>query len=413
MTLRGSRIEKWSLIGAAVFAVLTFDIETPKWTILQFAVFAVPLFALRNSSENQTIWVIWGSIFYVIQSLLLPLLIDDDFKTLHPNLNLTLNVKGGIPGISGDQHISTDYRGFRTTKNIDYSASNSFRIFAIGGSTTEEIHIDDRDTWPNLLQQSLDHKKSINVEVINTGLSGLRANNHVATLRKDRGPTSQGRNLSPGINDWNHHITSHFSTPPSYPERLLELISRFRDKFKLKNTPLGNAIAWIYGALKATVKGNAGDRGKIIDDFGEYYTNQRGSLDRNTKYSFKPENVAADYARSLGEISEMCKQNNIKCGFITQPTGYQASASEAYKNGFWMTPPNKDYTLDFESMVYLASLYNGYLKQFANEHGHYLRDAADKLTPTYDNFFDDAHFNTAAGAKDGANRKRMLSEHSQ
>jgi hypothetical protein len=37
--------EQWAIIGAAVFSIRTFDLESPKWTILQFALFVVPQFA--------------------------------------------------------------------------------------------------------------------------------------------------------------------------------------------------------------------------------------------------------------------------------------------------------------------------------------------------------------------------------
>jgi hypothetical protein len=66
-----------------------------------------------------------------------------------------------------------------------------------------------------------------------------------------------------------------------------------------------------------------------------------------------------------------------------------------------MTPPNKNYTLTFDNMVHIASLYNEYLKEFAKRNGHYLCDAAAKLTPTYDNFYDDCHFNTAGAYRMG------------
>jgi len=39
-----------------------------------------------------------------------------------------------------------------------------------------------------------------------------------------------------------------------------------------------------------------------------------------------------------------------------------------------MTPPWATYTFDFESMIHIASLYNGFLRSFAAQEGHPLCD---------------------------------------
>jgi hypothetical protein len=62
-----------------------------------------------------------------------------------------------------------------------------------------------------------------------------------------------------------------------------------------------------------------------------------------------------------------------------------------------MTPPNQDYTLDFENMTEIAQLYNSFLTEYATSNHHYLCDTAE-LTPTVNNFYDECHFNTQ-GAK--------------
>lgn len=392
------RIVKLAIIAAAIFGVFTTNFESTKWIALQLALFGLPLVAIVYPSENRLIWAFWGSMFLVLQALLPPLLGNDDFKTLTPNFRKVVDVKGGFPGIHGPQLITTDFKGFRTTKNVDYTGNDSFRIFAIGGSTTEEIYIDDRNTWTNFLQQSLEQNNAINVEVVNTGVSGLRADNHLATLRNIVRLHPDAAIFLVGINDWNRHIRDHFSPGLWSRQGLRTLIGSYRHKFQLSNTLLGDAILQFYRALTAS---STNKRQRVRDDFGERYMHRRGSLDRKTKHSFKPQRVREDYAKTMEKISIVCEQYNIKCGFITQPTGYQRSASETFKNGFWQTPPNQNYTLDFESMIHITSLYNEYLKEFARRHGHYLCDAADKLTPTYENFYDDCHFNTAGAHKMG------------
>jgi hypothetical protein len=72
--------------------------------------------------------------------------------------------------------------------------------------------------------------------------------------------------------------------------------------------------------------------------------------------------------------------------FITQPNGYKNNASEKFKRGFWMTPPNEEYTLDYKSMVHIASIYNSFLVEFSRKNNHDYCDANISLKPTYDFF---------------------------
>ena len=69
-------------------------------------------------------------------------------STLQPNLVEVIDVQGdGMPGIEGVQRITTDALGYRVNRPIDYERPAGLRVFAIGGSTTEDIHLDDHRTW--------------------------------------------------------------------------------------------------------------------------------------------------------------------------------------------------------------------------------------------------------------------------
>jgi lysophospholipase L1-like esterase len=400
---------KGIVISAAIFGITTADLTNPKWAALQILVFVLPIAVIWVRTESLRILGVWASILFLVQSLASPLVANPYFKTLPPNLKMNINVTGGIPGITGKQTITTDNKGFRTTKEIDYSSQHGYRIFAIGGSTTEQIYLDDKRTWTHLLQGSFEKTSGANVEVVNTGVSGLRAQHHLATLRSVADMKPNLILFLIGINDWNHHVLMHFSRLHS--ETFLAAALEFRNelvkKVSLKNTLLGNIGSRLALAFREQtpdvlpesrmgppMSGSARDR--EVD--GSYFTRQRGSLDRAKMMSFKPEAVSAEYAQDLESIGAFCRQKRIDCMFITQPTGYQASATELYKKGFWMTPPNANYTLDFDSMVYLADLYNRHLRAFAMRHGHYFCDAASKFEPSYENFSDDCHFNER-GAK--------------
>ncbi len=129
--------------------------------------------------------------------------------TLPPNIDWHLRVVGDVmPGFDGVQHVTTDGKGFRTTPAIDYQQkpAGTSRVFAIGASTTEELYLDDRKTWTHLLQDGLATAMGTRVEVVNTGVSGLRSPHHLVTLNHIARYQPDLVLILMGVNDWNHQI---------------------------------------------------------------------------------------------------------------------------------------------------------------------------------------------------------------
>lgn len=58
-----------------------------------------------------------------------------------------------MPGISGDSNFYTNSNGVR---GDEFTDQDTYRIMAIGGSTTECAYLDQPETWTHLLQESLD-----------------------------------------------------------------------------------------------------------------------------------------------------------------------------------------------------------------------------------------------------------------
>lgn len=385
-----------------LFGVITIDLDSWKWGILGIALYTVPLAAQFSVSTQVRVWSLWFGVFLVLQALVQHVVpASGDFRTLQPNTDMTIDVQGGLPGISGKQHITTDEKGFRTTKPIDYEANDTLRIFAMGGSTTEDIYLDDRSTWTHRLQQVLTNKLNREVEVINTGLSGTRARNHLATMKNILQYNPDILIFMIGINDWNHHISRNFS------ENVVHEDVSLRERHYLRKTPLGRLL---IGGMESINKGSEHTEASYIgadgDDWprlnvthGEYYTDQRGSLSRETRHSFKPVEVYPEFKDVLERISLLCREQSLSCVFVTQANGYNEIADGEFRKGFWMTPPNEDYTLDFESMVHIASLYNNHLLGFSSRHQHTSCDIAKDMPPSYELFIDECHFNTKGAAR--------------
>ena len=73
---------------------------------------------------------------------------------------------------SGTHLISSDEKGYRTNKKINYKIKqkNDLRIFTIGASTTEQGETDNKKTWSNLLANKLE-KLRLAVTTFSSGLT--------------------------------------------------------------------------------------------------------------------------------------------------------------------------------------------------------------------------------------------------
>lgn len=359
-----------------------------RWIAFALLLHAVPLLAQLVRSGAVRIYGLWFGVFLVVQALgvlLLPAEIRH-LRTLPADMDERVDVRGdGIPGIGGVQHVTTDSKGFRAVPPVDYARKRGYRIFAIGGSTTEQILLDDEATWTHLLRQGLERTLGRPVEVINTGVAGLRAIHHLATLKHVLDYQPDMALFLVGVNDWVLHIRQHFGSRHYH--------ALGPDGHIFRWTMLGQALNIGYMRLKRWV-GPPGAPGETRVDRGEYFASQRNSLGRPEVRSFRPAAVTPAYARQLAEISTVCHEAGLVCVFITQPSGYVPEASEAFRRSFWATPPNEPYTLDFESLVHIAELYNDFLVDFADRNGHAVIDLAAVISPGRENYYDEVHFNT-------------------
>jgi len=377
-------------------------LENKEKAFIGIFLFSIPLiFSLTKASKLVKIYAIWFGVFLILQSILFALPNNPDFKTLKPNLYKKVKIDAGaVHGIEGIQTIITDSKGFRTTKDIDYSykAKNKYRIFTLGGSTTEQIAIDQNHISSALLQEHLDQKfPDRDFEVINTGLSGIRSINHLATLKKIVNYHPDMVIFLMGINDWNNHIMTNFNDtnkPLSNYQKFISAITAITNK-------LAFDIAWnaFYAPIRDMVKFKIlkinHEKELEIQDI----LKNKGSLFITDKREFKPDDVLISYKTTLDQINKICDENKIKCIFLTQANGYKKLSSKNYKKNFWMTPPGQQYTLNFNSLIHISKLYNDYMRNFAKKNNKILCDIDAGIPPSLNYMYDDCHFNTNGAKK--------------
>jgi len=195
-------------IAAIILAggLATLGSVSTTWLAVTLTVYALPLLCQFIPVRWLNLTGLWWGLFLAAQTLISPWVPGLNYLTLPENFSRVIDVRDGIPGISGIQSITTDARGFRTRGVVNYDDAEPFRIFAIGASTTEEIFLDDKRTWTSQLQGNLNATRQDDIEVINTGLSGLRSGNHLATLKKILHLNPDAAIFLLGANDWNHQI---------------------------------------------------------------------------------------------------------------------------------------------------------------------------------------------------------------
>jgi len=388
--MKRSDIFRWTLtLLILAFGVLTYDTKlSTLWLVTTIVLYAVPLVAQFVPGTWARIYGIYFGLFVMLQALVSPHFFPDTYKTLEPNLNKIVTITGNnLAGISGPQHIQTDAKGFRTTKPVNYDAEADYRIFFVGASIVVQAWIGNRKTFPHLVQEKLSASLGRNVEVINTGLSGLRAVHHLATLRKTAKYHPNMYVIVPGANDWGLHITLHYDrhNPDRFENSTVHVEqNRGRIKFldalrnySLKHTLLGRAIVALKHIVKAQLSGgsrSAGTRGvggepdRWTTD-APFYKDVGRSLFRKDKRTFMPKSVRPAYVETMKEIVAFCKNSPARCVLVTHPQSFKPGTTKAYRERFWMTPAFEDYTLTYESMAQIANLYNRYVIELGERHG--------------------------------------------
>ena len=339
---------------------------------------ALPLFGLLPGLWRTYVLL---AVSLLVMSLTPAGLLQGDFRTLPANMDLTIEVSSkNVPGIEGPQHITTDGKGFRTgNRLIRYEDETPYRIFAIGASTTEQAYIDDSRTWTRLLEDSLTATLSRPVEVINTGVAGLRLVHHLATQDYIADLNPDLVLFLVGINDWNLQIKRHFDRDGRFAK---PWSVRLRDRFQ-------RSVAFTFYQLYIELP----QRTKLVVRDAQF-TAMTDRERRPHVVRYLPQAVSEDFARGMARLAARCHEGAYRCMLLTQPSAYYPGAPSTVTQYFRLTPPGQSYTLDLDSLVHVAGLYNDFVRDLAAKEQLLLCDLEAVVPKGTGAFYDDAHFNT-------------------
>ncbi len=333
----------------------------------------------------------------LLLSPLVPVLLGVPMTTALPNQFQRLQHVGGVrPGLEGIHTVTTDARGHRTNRPVDYGTrtQGTLRIVAIGASTTEQPELDDTRIWTARLARRLEETTGREVEMINTATSGARAPQYAAALRGSLAYRPDLVLFLIGINDWNHAIRRANWT---MAERFLVALQ----PFSFFDSVLYAALMRARGALAGRPSDMAvsGAATGLVEDHGTYFSSQNDSLERPRRIDFPVPSVDPAYAREVERLLADCRRHALPCLFVEQPTAYAPDIELELRRRLWMTPVNEPYTVTLDNLRQAAATYNGWLEERVRAAGLGFCPVARAFPARLELFYDDCHFTDAGSAR--------------
>jgi len=312
------------------------------------------------------------------------------------NLALQFTTENGLLGFENYKkptNFTINNYGFRGDELIVPKPTNEYRIFAIGGSSTESLYIDDEDVWTQVLQDNLNRENdSTVVKVYNAGKSGDNIQDHLAML------SHRIIHLQPdevivfcGINDVTrlmldkNPLKFNLTKKDEKEVSFGNMLGVFLYEFQIPRR--------VYYAFKSE-----GNDLETIGIQSNYQKKVKKTQARPIENQL-PETDYGNYENKLKSLIGICQANDIKLIFATQVVTWDTE-DEALKNWHWMTSRggiryNAKKLQQKVDSINVITVNKG--KQFNIP--VFKTDSIIPKTSTY--LYDDCHFNPAGSKKMG------------
>jgi lysophospholipase L1-like esterase len=303
------------------------------------------------------------------------------------NYRLETQAEEGLPGVQGHNLFTTNNMGFRGDFITRPKPPREFRIFMVGGSTTECLYLDDSNALNSILQKALREHTSadIDVKVYGTGQSGQCIDDHISMI------VHRLVHLEPdmlvvfcGINDLTksifHYDYAHYEKATArkkYP--LLMFVST---EFQIPRR-----LYYLAKQLFST------DRQTLEEITGKSAYRKKIELRKSVPESNeRPRTDVDSYGKNLKTIIGVARAHSIRLVFITQQTTWNSSVDPEAKKWHWMRyRDGKTYREDL--MDEALESFNNAMRQLGLEHSVPVYDLARQMPKSLEFFYDDVHFN--------------------
>jgi len=309
-----------------------------------------------------------------------------------PNFGYIFNPDPNIfNGINGESQFTINSLGYRGEKIKN--PSEEYRILIIGGSTSECLYLDDKETWPHLLMQKLnktiDNKKVI---TMNIGKSGHGLRNNLLALKYL--PDYYEPDLIiilTGANDVLFRLSRKDNWQPfdeNEYDRTESYTFSVTSKYSWKSTIIYN----LYKIIMLKSK-NISPQDGIGETLVENRLKRQNAENWITEI---PDLTLAleDYKKILERVIKLSKEKNSKLIYITQPYLYKNNMTEKEEASLWMTYDFGEIYYPIETMIYSTEEFNKKTLEVCEEHQEiFCIDLEKKVPKTLNYMYDDMHFN--------------------
>lgn len=302
------------------------------------------------------------------------------------NVSYTFEIEADLPLMDTSTTFTTNNMGFRGDDLISPKPVDEFRIFIVGGSTTENLFIDDAIGFERQIQEKLQAENpGKKVKVYNAGKSGDASPDHLAMLGQRLVHLNPDLIiLFPGINDLNRLAAGydylHYPVISTELERtwLIDL------KFFLSNFQL-------IRRLINVINPEEGNARKAIFLTTNYKDKVR-EVQNLPLESTLPDFDSSVYERNITSFIGICKSHEIKVLLLTQTYTWNSQEQNNLSNTHWMVGIGDK---RYPEVVLAEKLdqMNESLIDLALKDSVELLDLEKLIPKTTAYYYDDCHFN--------------------
>ena len=317
-----------------------------------------------------------------------------------------------MPGISGDSRFEINSEGIR---GDELTSAHTYRILALGGSTTECLYLDQSEAWPHLVQDAINQRApGHKVWVGNGGVSGRTTRHHLTAIRYL--PFSDLKIdaivLLVGGNDFLIRLSqgeaydAQFLTRPGAEDRLLHEALSGGSSLRRDGPLLERTAIWqlVKRARDQTMWGSdrAWQQAHVQDEAGRIYlTWRQHRRNAGTIRDALPDLSVgiAEYESNIVKLLDAAERKSIRVVLMTQPTMWRPDLSESLRSLLWLggvgdfaSETGKPY-YSVEVLEKGMRLYNETLLKICREKAVECIDLASALKKDTTVFYDDLHFN--------------------
>ena len=306
------------------------------------------------------------------------------------NMRIRLSTEQGLPGMDGrETTFTTNNVGLRGDSLPRPKPKDEVRVFAVGGSTTEDLYLDDSQAMTRVLQDRLSSNVSgKRVKVYGAGKSGAKSYDHIEMI------AHRLIHLEPdavivfaGINDLIAAMNrrDYMMLPPAFGAPDTEWTLTQLVRFTLTEFQLGRRF---FSLLKPE------DYRAAVEQITLRSNLRRSVMMREALpvSAGAPRIDVAPYRNNLVSMVAIARLHEIDLVFMTQGTTWNSRVDSEIAKWHWMSA-GQDSSYRQEALDQAMEAYNDAVRAVASEFDVPVFDLARVLPKSGEYFYDDVHFN--------------------